>query len=207
MKTTKILVLALALCLAFTSLTAFAAKDINVTTITNYDYDAADTDLMTVTATVSGVAVDDMITYYVSKGNEIVYIDQITADATSFDFQFKATKGAVIGATAKNGANKDYAFPTFTFAAGCNYLTQGSVDAEKVSDPISANTLELVDDVQTELTGYAITGKVSGPAVEYGVKLDGIEYPAYGCDEKGNFIVVLEGIDEATARKADVYAK
>ena len=212
MKTKKILVLSLVLCLAFTCLTAFAATDINVTTITSYDHDALGTDTMTVTATISGVAEGDWITYYVSNGKDIVFIDQVTADGGSFDFDFEATKDAVIGATAKNGSNQDYTFPKFTFAAGCNFLTQGDANAV-FADPEAPYALASTLGIEgVSANAYAFTCNLSGNATEYGVKLGEYEFQAYGCngaatDDYATYVVVIDGITEAEAATVTAYAR
>ena len=91
----KILAIACVLCFAFATLTAFAAP--TVTTITSYDYDAAETADMTITTTIGGLDQNGEITYYVAKENgDIVYIDQATADAEgNITFTNFGLKGAL----------------------------------------------------------------------------------------------------------------
>lgn len=197
----KILAIACVLCFAFATLTAFAAPA--VTTITSYDYDAvADAD-MTITTTISGLDQNGEITYYVAKDNgDIVYIDQATAESTAAEFTFVAKKGDVLAATAKNGSDKGYAFPTFEFNDGCNYLTEGTADVEKTE----ANCV-YVEATKT----YTFQGKVSGNAKAYGVKItiDGVEEEllAMGCDEDGTFAIEIQNITAAEAATVAEFAR
>ena len=130
-KFSKTLAIACVLCMAFATLTAFA--DVTVVTTTDYDFDRHNDENntidMTVTTTVTGLDDNGEITYYVTNGDKIVFIDQKTATGTATSFEFKASYGDVIKAVAKNGSDKGYTgFQDFTFGEGCNYLSNAAKD-------------------------------------------------------------------------------
>lgn len=200
-KFSRTLAIACILCLAFATLTAFA--DVTVTTITNYDYEAAAGEDMTITTTVAGLEQDGEITYYVAKENgDIVYIDQATAEDNEAVFTFVASKENVLAASAKNGSDKGYTFPTFEFNDGCNYLTEGTADVEKTG----ANC---VYDEATKT--YTFQGKVSGAAKAYGIKItiDEVEEEllAMGCDKDGTFAIEIQNITAEEAATVVGFAR
>ena len=209
MKFFKTLAIACVLCMAFATLTAFA--DVTVVTTTTYDFEAQyddDTtnDDMVVTTTVTGLEENGEITYYVTNGNKIVFIDQKTAENKKAEFVFKASYGDAITAVAKNGSDKGYTgFKSFTFNEGCNYL---STDTAEVYE-LGANN----GTVSSEHNGYIFQGKVRGPVTEYGVKLklagdtEYTECAAKGCDIDGTFAVVLQNITSDEAATAVLYVK
>ena len=200
-KFSKTLAIACVLCLAFATLTAFAAP--TVTTITSYDYEAADSAEMTITTTVAGLEQNGEITYYVAKETgDIVYIDQATAEDNKVVFTFVAKQGDVLAATAENGSDKGYTFPTFEFNEGCNYLTEGTATIAETEGAWG------VANPDTTVGGYIFQGKVSGAAKAYGVAITvggtEVELQAMGCDKDGTFAIVLQNITEeelATAKK------
>ncbi len=194
-KFSKVMAIVCAVSVAFAGLTAFAAGE--VTTITTYDANNGTDVEITVTSTVTGAEANKEVTYYVSKGSEIVYINQKTADENGdTDFVFKAKQGNVLAATAKFGTDAaTNAFPTFTFAEGINYLTEGTATATVVSygaqeyTPVDENGNE-----GTAVTGNVFKAKVSGAAVEYGIKIGDNLYPAAGCSEvDGTYMVIING--------------
>ena len=200
-KFSKTLAIACALCLAFATLTAFA--DVTVTTITNYDFDAAGTEDMTITTTVAGLTQDGEITYYVENAGEIVFIDQKTAEDNEVEFVFKAAKNSVISATAKNGSDKGYAFPTFKFNEGCNYLTQGTATLTQSQD-----NWGVYDEAKG---GYVFQGQISGAVEEYGITItvngNTENLLAKGCSEDGTFAIVVQNIDATEAGTVVKYVK
>jgi len=198
LKFSKTLAIACVLCMTFATLTAFAA-DNAVTTITSYTY-GSDAD-MTIETTVGDVKVGDEITYYVENAGKIVYIDQATAEAETVGFTFTAAKSDVLAAVAKNGSDKGYTFPVFTFAEGCNYLTKG--DATVTPDP---NNWKIANTTYGDKTGYIFQGKVTGAVTEYGITVDGEKLKAQGCDQDGNFVIVLENVTEAELNAATIAA-
>lgn len=191
----KTLAIACVLCMAFATLTAFAA-DNAVTTITSYTY-GSDAD-MTIETTVGDVKVGDEITYYVENAGKIVYIDQATAEAETVGFTFTAAKNDVLTAVAKNGSDKGYTFPTFTFAEGCNYLSKGTPTVTKGTDWGVKNT------AYGDETGYIFQGNVTGAVTAYGIKIGDVELKAQGCDEAGNFVIVVENMTEAEFNAATI---
>lgn len=214
-KFSKTLAIACVLCMAFATLTAFA--DVTVVTTTDYDFDLHNdednTIDMTVTTTVTGLADNGEITYYVENDGEIVFIDQKTADNNKAVFVFKAAYGDVINAVAKNGSDKGYTgFQNFTFGEGCNYLSNDGKSITKTPGNWGVeNTYADADEVIAD--GYVFHGVVRGPVTEYGVKikLDGdteyTELPAKGCDINGTFAIVLQDITETELATVEEYVK
>ncbi len=202
-KFSKTLAIACILCMTFATLTAFA--DVTVTTTTTYDFEAAADADMTITTTVAGLENNGEITYYVENEDGIVYIDQTTAASKTATFTFVAATNAVLKATAKHGSDKGYAFPTFTFKAGANYLTQGTPGVAKVPNAWgvpNAGETKITDD-----GGYIFQGIVSGTGAEYGVQIEGYDKPflAKGCNVDGTFVVIIDGISADDAAKAVPY--
>ena len=200
MKFFKTLAIACVLCMAFATLTAFA--DVTVTTITNYSYDSAETSDMEITTTVAGLEKNGEITYYVANTDGIVYIDQATAASKTAEFKFTASKKAVLAATAKNGSDQGYVFPTFEFNDGCNYLTEGTATVVKTD----ANSKY---DKATKT--YTFQGKVSGAAKAYGIKItiDDVEEEllAMGCDADGTFAIEIQNITAEEAATVAGFAR
>ena len=207
-KFSKTLAIACVLCMAFATLTAFA--DVTVVTTTDYDFDRHNDENntidMTVTTTVTGLADNGEITYYVENDGEIVFIDQKTADNNKAEFVFKAAYGDVINAVAKNGSDQGYTgFQTFKFMEGSNYLSNAAKEIYEIPENNGAYS--------AEQEGYMFQGKVRGPVTEYGVKIkvDGAaeftEFPAKGCDIDGTFAVVFQNITPEEAATAEFYVK
>lgn len=201
-KLSKLLPAVLAICIVFVGFTAFAA-DATVVTTTNYDY-ATNNDgndgipanaTMTVTTTVTEVEEGTEVTYLVSDGtasSNIVYINQATADAEDkVEFAFTADQGRLFSCTAKYGSNANLTMPTFQFNHGVNYMSNGSALVTK-------DTNVWGEDLGN---GKVFLGKVSGDVSVYGVEIGGVEYPAMGCDEEGNFAILIEGIDTTGAKE------
>ena len=190
--------------MTFATLTAFAADKI-VTVVTEYDVENLSTTNIEVKATVSGVAAGDEITYYVAKGDDIVYIDQKTAEGASVEFTFNAAQGDVLASSAKNGSDKGYTFPTFKFAEGVNFQTNGTATANEVqanwAKPVAEAGLVLEEGEAALTGGYVFQGKLSGQVEkEYGVQIilgeNTYRFPAKGCDENGVYVVVIDGFDD-----------
>ena len=203
-KFSRTLAIACILCLAFATLTAFA--DVTVTTITTYDYEAAADADMTITTTVAGLEQDGEITYYVAKeSGDIVYIDQATAEDNKAVFTFVASKENVLAASAKNGSDKGYQFPTFEFNDGCNYLTQGTATVTETAGAWG------VANPDATVGGYIFQGQVSGAATAYGVSIEiggeRVELQAMGCDANGVFAIVLQNITEAELASVQKFAR
>lgn len=201
-KMKKILAIACILCLTFATLTAFA--DVTVTTTTSYDYYAANDADMTITTKVAGLDDNGEITYYVANADKIVYIDQKTAATNTVDFEFVAKKGDVLTATAKNGSDKEYTFPTFEFKDGCNLLTGTTAKVEPVTDNCKYDA---------ETKTYIFQGVVSGNVKAYGVTIklagdaEATELQAMGCDENGTFAVEIQNITAEEAATVAEFAR
>ncbi len=212
-KLSKLLSAVLAICVVFAGFTAFAAPA-NVVTTTNYNY-ATNNDgndaipsgaTMTITTMVTGVASGTEVTYLVSKGtasDDIVYIDQATADAAGATFTFTADQGKIFAATAKYGSDDSEltGLPTFTFNHGVKYLTnaaKGVTQGSLWGTPLEGAT-----------NAYIYSGTVTGPVTAYGVKLaDGTELPAMDCETiDGSFVIIVEGITQTEAAGATVLVK
>ena len=215
-KFSKVMAIVCALSVAFAGLTAFAAEG-DVTTITTYDaYNGADAEI-TVTSNVTGAA-NKEITYYVSNGSKIVYINQKTADGTgATSFTFKAKQGDVLKATAKYGtdaATNAFAGTEFTFEEGVNRiengtanvtsLSTGSVTYETFDD--NGNAIVDKDDKAVTASGTAYKAIVRGNVIEYGVKVGDVCYPAAGCLDDGSYMVILNGVN-VNGVKVYAYAK
>ena len=113
-----------------------------------------------------------------------------------------AKKGDVLAATAKNGSDKGYAFPTFEFNDGCNYLTEGTATVVKTEANCGY-------DAATKT--YTFQGKISGAAKAYGVKItiDSVEEEllAMGCDEDGTFAIEIQNITAEEAATVAEFAR
>ena len=87
----KIVTIAMALSVSAFSVTGLAAE---VATTTTYNTQSGKVE---VNAAVSGADADSEITYIVKSGNEVVYIDQDTAEDGSVEFTYKIDKGKITG--------------------------------------------------------------------------------------------------------------
>ena len=201
-KLSKLLSAVLAICIVFVGFTAFAA-DATVVTTTNYNYATNNPNgddtvpanaTMTVTTTVTEVEEGTEVTYLVSDGtasSNIVYINQATATAEDkVEFEFTANQGRLFACTAKYGSDGGYTMPTFQFNHGVNYMSNGSAlvtqDANVWGEDLDG--------------GKVFLGKVSGDVSVYGVEINDVKYPAMGCDDEGNFAILIKGIDTTGAK-------
>ncbi len=214
-KLSKTLAVVLALCLTFAGFSAYAA---NVTITTSYNFTTMHEDAvgydeedalaaeLEVNANITGIAQGTEVTYYVTKDSEIVYVNQDSADNGTVSFDFTTTWGEANGASVQFGsdAGVDFGAP-FTITPAGNYKTNddpdvGGVDVEKYTDPA------------TGAEGWKFTSSVSGNANVYGVEVtfaEGkAELPAMGCDENGNFVIVVTFGDgqEVPANEPDAVA-
>lgn len=209
-KFSKVLAIVCAVSVAFAGLTAFAAPG-DVTVKTTYDvYKDSTTQPVTVEATIYGEE-DKEVTYYVSKGDKIVYINQGTVDNGEVSFTFTTDHTDALTATAKFGTDGSGTFPTFTFADGNNYITQGNPHVALVGTGYAQETYTKIDadgaDAGTE-TGYVFKATVSGNVTEYGIKVGDEYFPAAGCDkETGTFMVVIKDNNYLSGKTIKAYAK
>ena len=213
-KLSKTLAIALALCLTFAGFSAFAA---DVEIVTSYDYTQAADAQVSVTSKVNGMTEGDEVTYYVSAGDEIVYINQETAPAggvVEFD-TFSAAWNKLTASKVVFGSDANWSEGDFTFVPAGNYKTSGSAAAAKDDTAwkiVSAEEVTLADGtVEENVAGYSFTAKVSGNYKEYGIKitLDNAEIvslPALGCSEDGTYTVFVGSISEAEADTVVAYA-
>ena len=200
-KLSKTLAVVLALCLTFAGFSAFAA---DVAIETSYDYTQAADAGVKVKASVKNIAEGSEVTYYVSAGDEIVYINQETAGASGVTFpEFTAAWNKLTASTVVFGSDANWNEGGFTFVNAGNYKTSGTANAvaESVWD---------VNNTYAEMVGVEFTAKVSGNYSEYGIKatIDGVtvELPALGCSEDGTYTVFVAGVD-ADEIDAVPYAK
>ena len=193
-KFSKVVAIGCALCVAFAGLTAFAAT---VTTKTTYDH-SEEVTTIEVDTEVNGVAPGSEVTYYVSDGTNIVYINQDTATNGSVTFKFNANKGAVLAATAKYGTDDANTtnLPTFAFNEGTNFITNAPAKAEAVDGAWGVEVPAEVEGVSAKAVAYKAV--VSGNYLEYGITVDGVNYPAAGCDDDGTYMVILDNIKATT---------
>lgn len=191
-KLSKTLAIALALCLTFAGFSAFAA-DVEIET--SYAYDQAADAQVSVKATINNMAEGDEVTYYVSNGDEIVYINQETAPAggvVAFD-TFTAAWNKLTASTVVFGSDAGKSWKGFTFVPAGNYKTEGTATATAVDAAWE------VAGSEAETTGVNFTAKVSGNYSEYGITLtvegEGIvDLPALGCSEDGTYTVYVGGV-------------
>lgn len=205
-KLSKTLAIALALCLTFAGFSAFAA---DVEIVTSYDYEQAADAQVSVTAKVNNIAEGSEVTYYVSNGDDIVYINQLTADADN-EVVFPTFTAAWNKLTASEvvfGSDAGFSEGGFTFVPAGNYKTSGTATATKVD---TAWAVAAVDE-GTGFNGYNFTATVTGNYAEYGVKLViddvEVELPALGCSETGSYTVFVGNITADNAATAVAYAK
>lgn len=195
-KLSKTLAVVLALCLTFAGFSAYAA---DVTITTSYDFTTMHEDAegyneatalaaaLEVNAIVSDIAEGAEVTYYVTNDSEIVYVNQDSAEGGEVSFSFTTTWGKADGALVQFGSDAGEEFTAFTITEADNYKTSGTAT-------VSGFTAESHN--SDEGKGWKFTAKVSGNATEYGVNVEfpgegSIDLPAMGCDEDGNFTVVV----------------
>ncbi len=206
-KLSKTLAIALALCLTFAGFSAFAA---DVEIVTSYDYEQAADAQVSVTAKVNNIAEGSEVTYYVSAGDDIVYINQATADANGVTFPtFTAAWNKLTASEVVFGSDAGFSEGGFTFVPAGNYKTSGRATATKDDTAWAVPT----DDEETGFKGYSFTATVTGNYAEYGIKvtLDGVEVelPALGCSETGSYTVFVaaDNTGELAGITAEAYAK
>ena len=200
-KLSKTLAIALALCLTFAGFSAFAA---DVAIETSYDYTQAADATVTVKASVKNIAEGSEVTYYVSNGDEIVYINQETAGASGVVFPaFTAAWDKLTASAVVFGSDANWNEGGFTFVPAGNYKTSGTATA-------TAQDSWAVEAREDNTDGVSFTAKVTGNYSEYGIKatIDGqtVELPALGCSEDGTYTVFVGNVT-ADAISAVAYAK
>lgn len=212
-KFSRVMAIVCALSVAFAGLTAFAATG-DVTITTTYDaYKAGTNEAVEVTAKIYGQK-DSEVTYYVEKNGTPVYINQYTVPDTGFATSvFKTSHNGLLSAVAKFGTDGslDHAFPEFTFAEGTNFLTQGKANAEPMGYADMAEYTTTDANANLANDAKAFKAEVNGAAVEYGIVIlqegKANEYfAAAGCDDEGQYIVVLNGVNY-TNKTVKAYAK
>lgn len=200
-KLSKTLAVVLALCLTFAGFSAFAA---DVAIETSYDYTQAADATVTVKASVKNIAEGSEVTYYVSNGDEIVYINQETAGASGVVFPaFTAAWDKLTASAVVFGSDANWNEGGFTFVPAGNYKTSGTATA-------TAQDSWAVEAREDNTDGVSFTAKVTGNYSEYGIKatIDGqtVELPALGCSEDGTYTVFVGNVT-ADAISAVAYAK
>jgi len=209
-KLSKTLAIALALCLTFAGFSAFAA---DVEIVTSYDYSecltedgkATDADV-SVTAIINNMNEGDEVTYYVSNGDEIVYINQETAPAggvVEFD-TFTAAWDELTSSTVVFGSDAGKSWSGFTFVPAGNYKTEGTATAA------AEEAAWEVAGTEDGATGVSYTAKVTGNYSEYGITVtingETVDLPALGCSEDGTYTVFVGNV-AADDISAVAYAK
>ena len=201
-KLSKTLAVVLALCLTFAGFSAFAA---DVEIVTNYDYKQAADATVAVTAKVNNMTEGDEVTYYVSNGDEIVYINQETAPANGtvvFD-TFTAAWNKLTASAVVFGSDAGKSWSGFTFVPAGNYKTEGTATA-------TATDAWETEGLEDGASGVSFTAKVTGNYSEYGitVTIDGatVNLPALGCSEDGTYTVFVGNVT-ADEIEAVAYAK
>ena len=206
-KLSKTLAIALALCLTFAGFSAFAA-DVEIET--SYAYDQAPDASVSVKATINNMAEGDEVTYYVSNGDEIVYINQETAPAggvVEFD-TFTAAWNKLTASTVVFGSDAGKSWSGFTFVPAGNYKTEGdaTATAEGATWGIDAGPYD-------DMYGISFTAKVTGNYSEYGIRVtqggETVDLPALGCAEDGSYTVFIgaDNTEELAGITAEAYAK
>jgi len=203
-KLSKTLAVVLALCLTFAGFSAFAA---DVEIVTSYDYTQAADAQVSVSATINNMTEGDEVTYYVSNGDDIVYINQETAPAggvVAFD-TFTAAWNKLTASTVIFGSDAGKSWKGFTFVPAGNYKTEGTATATK------DDTAWAIEAQEAESEGYSFTATVTGNYAEYGIKITlddvEVELPALGCSEAGSYTVYVGNISADDAATAVAYAK
>ena len=198
-KLSKTLAVVLALCLTFAGFSAFAA---DVAIETSYDIDAVkanEATAVTVNASVKNIAEGSEVTYYVSAGDEIVYINQETAGASGVTFPaFTAAWDKLTASTVVFGSDANWNEGGFRFVNAGNYMTSGTANAV-ADDAWDVEGTEVgADEGGTNLEGVVYTAKVSGKYSEYGIRVtineETVELPAFGCSQDGTYTVFVGGV-------------
>lgn len=188
----------LAAILAATTITAISgisAMAATVTTTTNYTW-GDDNATVQVTSVVKAADKEDaQVTYLVatatpSEANAIKYIDQAPIKNGEATFTFSASQNVIYDGTisAKFGSDNPAIagdMKTFTFVEGVDYFNNGTTGCTATS------IVPVVDGKYTVLYGT-----LNGQAREYGVKLNGVKYPAMATTADatgGKFAVVIQG--------------
>ena len=206
-KLSKTLAIALALCLTFAGFSAFAA-DANVEIVTSYDYEQAADAQVSVTAKVNNIAEGSEVTYYVSAGDDIVYINQATADANGVTFPtFTAAWNKLTASKVVFGSDANWSEGDFTFVPAGNYKTNGTATATAGEGNWG------VAGSYDGMTGICFTATVTGNYSEYGIRVtqgnETVELPALGCSEEGSYTVFIgaDNVDDLAGITAEAYAK
>ena len=207
-KLSKTIAVVLAICVMFASFSAFAAS---VKMTTTYDYDG-DNSSVNVTTTVDNIAEGAEVTYYVSNANEIVYINQLTAEDGDVTFPtFSAAWNTLLTSNVIVGSDADYnnASDALTFVEGGNAKTPGNAHAEAAEGAVWEEVtgeeagLYLDEDDEEGTKAFAYTATVSGNYSEYGLTVTMDEgtrnLKAYGCDADGTYVIVVKGKDLTAA--------
>ena len=200
-KLSKTLAVVLALCLTFAGFSAFAA---DVAIETSYDYTQAADATVTVKASVKNIAEGSEVTYYVSAGDDIVYINQETAGASGVTFPaFSAPWNKLTASTVVFGSDANWNEGGFTFVNAGNFKTSGTATATATAEWETEGS-------EDGATGVSYTAKVTGNYSEYGitVTIDGetVNLPALGCSEDGTYTVFVGNVT-ADGIEAVAYAK
>lgn len=209
-KLSKTLAIALALCLTFGGFSAFASAGLpDVEIETSYAYDQAADASVSVTATINNMTEGDEVTYYVSNGDEIVYINQETAPAGGtvvFD-TFSAAWNKLTASTVVFGSDAGKSWKGFTFVPAGNYKTNGTATATAGEGNWG------VAGSYDSMTGICFTATVTGNYSEYGIRVtqgnETVELPALGCSEEGSYTVFIgaDNVDDLAGITAEAYAK
>ena len=214
-KLSKTIAVVLALCLIFTGFSAFAKVEISMVTSYNLNDLQKDVDVIT---TVKGAAEGDEVTYYVSNGDNIVYINQTTADGGDVVFSkanklgFSGAWSALENATVVVGTDGSWtgnSAAPMSIVAGGNFMSNASasnnVDAkwETVTrDAENAWMFTAEDAAEGIDEAVVFSGTVAGTYEEYGVRVTflnaaseeiTVDFPAYGCNEDGSYFVAIKG--------------
>ena len=215
-KLSKLLSAVLAICIVFVGFTAFA--DASVTVSTTYDYtqhsSATDGTIVDKSANITvyadvDVDADTEVTFLVKGTDKIVYIDQQTAAANGASFKFTADWLDVMSANVSLGSDGGYTLPkSFKINPTVNYWTNGDIVAEDEVTYVATTDYDDEDEVfGPGKASYAFTGKTTGRATEFGVRIGDTDFRAMGCNEAGEFIVVVKNITAEDAADAVAYCK
>lgn len=216
-KLSKTIAVVLALCLIFTGFSAFA-EEVEISMVTSYNLNDLQKDVDVIT-TVKGAAEGDEVTYYVSNGDNIVYINQTTADGEKdvvfskdnklgFSGAWSALENATVVVGTDGSWTGNSAAP-MSIVAGGNFMSNASasnnVDAkwETVTrDAENAWMFTAEDAAEGIDEAVVFSGTVAGTYEEYGVRVTflnaaseeiTVDFPAYGCNEDGSYFVAIKG--------------
>ena len=153
-------------------------------------------------ASVKNIAEGSEVTYYVSAGEEIVYINQETAGESGVTFpEFTAAWNKLTASTVVFGSDADWNEGGFRFVNAGNYMSSGSANAVADDAWDVEGTEEGADKGGANLSGVSFTAKVSGKYSEYGIRVtineETVELPALGCSEDGTYTVFVGGVTAA----------